>query len=398
MTVIGMAVFEVPVGPQHPALKEPENFTFTVDGEQVVAVKPRIGYNHRGVEKAAENRTYIQNLYLMERICGICSVAHQTCYAQNVEYLYDKEIPRRAEYVRVLMNELNRIHSHLLWLGVAGHEIGFDTLFMYVWRDRELVMDIIETITGNRVNYAINTIGGVRRDVSSHIFEKTRRVLDILEERTKYYAKVAAAEPTLLSRVRGIGILKPADAIRLSAVGPTLRASGVKSDVRSDDPYAAHDEVPFNVITNDGCDVLARVVVRVLETLESIKMVRYCLDHMPSGPVRVKLPRAAPAGEAVSLLEAPRGEDIHYVRSNGTEKPARYKIRAPTLGNIPAVCEMLTSKGSYVVNIADIPIALASIDPCFSCTDRSVRFIDASKRKEWIWSWPQLKNYARRMG
>jgi len=393
---MAISTFDVPVGPQHPALKEPVNFTFTVDGEHVVGVRPRIGYNHRGIEKAAESRTYIQNIYLMERICGICSVAHTTTYVQNVEYVLGKEIPRRAEFYRVLINELNRIHSHLLWLGVAGHEIGFDTLFMYVWRDREHVMDILEMLTGNRVNYAINTIGGVRRDITPEMVGKVSKVMDVVEQRVTYYRKAAAAEPTLLARVKGIGVLKREDALKLCAVGPTARASGVRSDVRADDPYAAYDEVPFNLVSYDLCDVLSRVLVRVDETLESAKMVKYCLDHMPEGPVRVKLPRVVPAAESVSRIEAPRGEVIHYLRSNGTDKPERYKVRAPTLGNIPSVCEMLTSKGDYAVRIGDIPIALASIDPCFSCTDRAVQFIDPSRGKEWSWTFEQIRKYARR--
>lgn len=390
---MGISAFHIPVGPQHPALKEPENFTFIVDGEFVVDVKPRIGYNHRGIEKAVESRTYIQNLYLIERICGICSIAHTFCYTQNVEYLYGKEIPRRAEFIRVIMAELNRIHSHLLWLGVAAHEIGFDTLFMYVWRDREHVMDILEAISGNRVTYAITTIGGVRRDINDELSKKTEKVLNILEDRVKYYKKVASTEPTLMSRVEGIGILKPNDAIKLSAVGPTLRASGIKSDVRADDPYAAYDETPFNVITYDGCDVLARILVRIDEIFESINIIKYCLKHIPNGPIRVRLPRAPPVGESISRIEAPRGELIHYVNSNGTEKPYRYKVRSPTLGNILAVCKMLTSEKDYIVHIADIPIVLASIDPCFSCTDRTLRFIDISKNKEWVWSYEQLLNY-----
>jgi NADH-quinone oxidoreductase subunit D len=295
-----------------------------------------------------------------------------------------------------MMAELNRIHSHLLWLGVAAHEIGFDTLFMYVWRDREHVMDILEAISGNRVTYAINTIGGVRRNISDELSRKTEKVLDILEERVKYYKKVASEEPTLISRVEGIGILKPSDAVKLSAVGPTLRASGIKFDVRADDPHAAYDEVPFNVITYDSCDVLARILVRIDEVLESINIIRYCLKHMPNGPIRIRLPRAPPVGESISRVEAPRGELIHYVNSNGTEKPYRYKVRSPTLGNILAVCKMLTSEKDYLVHIADIPIILASIDPCFSCTDRTLKFIDVSKNKEWIWSYEQLKKYEKR--
>jgi len=390
-----MPEFSVIVGPQHPALKEPESFTFWVDGDDVVRTEVRIGYAHRGIEKAAESRTYIQNIPLIERICGICNVAHTICYTQNVEYLYGREIPRRAEFIRTLIEELNRIHSHLLWIGIAGHEIGFDTLLMYVWRDREVVMDLIEDMTGNRVSTALMTIGGVTRDISPELVTKLRKGLDLLEERTKYYEKVVSRESTVLSRVKEIGILTREEAIKHCAVGPTLRASGVKSDVRAEDAYAAHDEVPFEVITSDTCDLFGRVVVRVYETIEAIRQVRYCLDHMPSGPVRIRLPNTPPRGESVSRVEAPRGEDIHYVRSDGTDRPARYKVRAPTLGNLAALVEMLTPKGDYRVRVADIPIVLAGIDPCMCCMDRTARFIEPSKDREWVWTWNQLKKYAK---
>jgi len=383
------------VGPQHPALKEPESFTFWVDGEDVVRTQVRIGYAHKGVEKAAESRTYIQNIPLIERICGICNVAHTICYTQNVEYLYGRQIPRRAEFIRTIIEELNRIHSHLLWIGIAGHEIGFDTLLMYVWRDREVVMDLIEAMTGNRVSTALMTIGGVTRDVTPELVTKIRKGLDILEERTKYYEKIVASESTVLARTTGVGILTREEAIKHCAVGPTLRASGIKFDVRAEDPYAAHDEVPFEVITTDTCDLFGRVVVRVYETIESIRQVRYCLDHLPGGPIRIRLPNTPPRGESVSRVEAPRGEDIHYVRSDGTDRPSRYKVRAPTLGNLAALVEMLTSKGDYKVHVADIPIVLAGIDPCMCCMDRAARFIEPSKDREWVWTWNQLKKYAK---
>jgi len=387
--------FSVIIGPQHPALKEPESFTFWVDGEDVVRTQVRIGYAHKGIEKAAESRTYIQNIPLIERICGICNVAHTVCYTQNVEYLYERKIPRRAEFIRTIIEELNRIHSHLLWIGIAGHEIGFDTLLMYVWRDREVVMDMIEAITGNRVSTALMTIGGVTRDIQPELVAKLRKGLDILEKRTEYYEKVVANESTVLVRTRGIGVLTQAEAIKHCAVGPTLRASGVRSDIRADDPYAAHDEVPFKVITTDMCDLFGRVVVRVYETIESIRQVRYCLDHLPNGPIRIRLPNTPPRGESVSRVEAPRGEDIHYVRSDGTDRPSRYKVRAPTLGNLAALVEMLTSKGDYKVRVADIPIVLAGIDPCMCCMDRTARFVEPSKGKEWVWTWSQLKKYAK---
>jgi len=268
--------FVIQVGPQHPALKEPENFMFKVDGEIVVDVEPRIGYNHRGIEKAMESRTYIQNLYLVERVCGICSNSHQTCYTQNVEEVLGMEIPERAKYIRVFVAELERIHSHLLWLGVAAHEIGFDTLFYYVWRDREVVMDLLEMVSGNRVNYAIPTIGGVRRDISAEKIPEYKKMLDVLEERTKYYKSVAASEKTIQNRTVGVGFLSKADAIRLCAAGPNLRCCGVASDIRRDNPYLVYDEIPFNVISYEGGDQLAQILVRVDETQESIKICIYC--------------------------------------------------------------------------------------------------------------------------
>jgi len=384
------STIKVPFGPQHPALKEPENFTFKIDGDVVVGVKPRIGYNHRGIEKAMEVRTYIQNLYLAERICGICSDAHTTCYCQAVEELLGVEAPQRAKYIRVVVAELERIHSHFLWVGIAAHEIGFDTLFMHLWRDREAVMNILEFLSGNRVHYAMNTIGGVRRDISTEMIPKIEKELGFLEERVKYYIGILKSEPTVLKRTVDVGVLEPKKAAELCAVGPTLRASGIKNDVRKDDPYAAYDEIPFNVITNDGRDVFARIIVRCEETLESINMVRYALEHMPTGMTRVRVPMAVPEGEVLSRVEAPRGELIHYARSNGTNSPQRYKVRTPTLANIPALCEMLLGQ-----HVADIPIVLAGIDPCFACMDR-VALVDVASGEKRVLTLEALRRHARK--
>jgi len=381
------SIIKIPFGPQHPALKEPENFIFEVDGDIVVKVKPRIGYNHRGIEKALELRTYIQNLYLVERICGICSDAHTTCYTQAIEDLLNVEAPPRARYIRTIIAELERIHSHSLWLGLAAHEIGFDTLFMHIWRDREVVLDLLERISGNRIHYAMNTIGGVRRDLTAGMTAKIKKGLDFLEERFRYFLKFMEGEETILKRTVGVGILKPREAVELCAVGPTLRASGIKNDVRSDDPYAAYDEIPLNVIVHEGCDVLSRILVRCGEILESINIIRYCLDHIPGGMIRVRVPMAVPPGEVVSRVEAPRGELIHYAKSNGTTRPERYKVRSPTLGNIPALCKMLLNQ-----HIADIPIVLAGIDPCFACMDR-MAFKDINRNKQWVWNMEQLKRH-----
>lgn len=383
-----MSRIVIPIGPQHPALKEPESFDLTLDGEKIIKVGVKLGYNHRGIEKACEERTYTQNLYLIERICGICSHTHSTCFIQGVEEIAGIEISKRASYIRTIIGELERMHSHLLWLGVAGHEIGFDTLFMYTWRDREVVMDILAMLTGNRVNYGINTFGGVRRDITSEQIKDTLKAIDILEERTRYYISVAYEEVTLIKRLAGVGKLSKEDALRLGACGPVARAAGVDRDVRRDDPYAAYSEVPFNVIIDDHADVLGRTIVRVKELMESYKIARHLLNNLPEGPLTVKVPKKVPAGEAVSRYEAPRGEDVHYIKSNGTEIPERVKVRAPTLANTASIAHML--EGGF---LADVPIVIAAIDPCFSCTDRMISVNDVNKKDGYSLDWLSLREY-----
>jgi NADH-quinone oxidoreductase subunit D len=380
--------FRIPIGPQHPALKEPESFSVALRGEKILGVDIRLGYNHRGIEKACEERTYIQDMYLLERVCGICSHSHSTCFIQAVEEIAGLAVPRRALYIRTLVAELERIHSHLLWLGVAGHEIGFDTLLMYTWRDREIVMDILAELTGNRVNYGINTIGGVRRDISSIQIQETLKAMDLLEERTKYYIELGLEETTIIKRLSGVGVLSYEDSLHFDAVGPTARASGVKRDVRKDDPYASYGEISFDVITDTGADVYARTIVRLKELMESYKIVRQCLKNLPDGPITVRAPRKIPAGEALSRYEAPRGEDVHYVKSNGTDKPERVKVRAPTLANVQAVKHMLKDRF-----LADMPIVIAAIDPCFSCTDRLVSLKDDDKKAD-VMIWQALHDYS----
>jgi len=381
--------FRIPIGPQHPALKEPMSFSVVLRGEKIIGVDLRLGYNHRGIEKACEERTYIQDVYLVERVCGICSHTHSSCFVQAVEELGKIETPKRALYIRTLIAELERIHSHFLWLGIAGHEIGFDTLLMYSWRDREIVMDILAQITGNRVNYGINTIGGVRRDISPEQAKDVLKGVATLEERTKYYIEIATQESTIIQRLSGVGVLSQEDALKLGAIGPTARASGIKRDIRKDDPYAAYSELSFDVITDTHCDVYGRTVVRLKELLESYKIIRQVLKNLPEGPITVKVPRKIPAGEAVSRCEAPRGEDVHYVKSNGTEKPERVKVRAPTLANIQAVKRMLQDR-----YLADMPIVVAAIDPCFSCTDRLVTIDETDSKHKDVMLWQDLTKYS----
>lgn len=364
--------FEIPIGPQHPALEEPFGLKLTVDGEVIQKVDLKLGYNHRGVEKLAEQRTWIQNIYLMERICGICSHSHTTCYAQAVEKLLEITPPRRGQYIRYMVSELERVHSHLLWLGIAGHETGFDSFFMYTWRDREVVMDLLEMISGNRVHYAMNTIGGVRRDIDESQKARILEGVQILRKRSEYYFYIAANEPSFVARLAGVGFLSKENAMAYCAVGPTARASGVDRDIRKDDPCAVYDELDFDIALADSCDVLGRAVVRVKELMESYKIIEQIVKNLPDGDIAVKAPRRVKAGEALSRYEAPRGEDVHYIKSNGSDKPERLKVRAPTLANYAATVEMM--KNSF---IADVPLIFAAIDPCICCAERSIELVDS---------------------
>ncbi len=368
---------KVPVGPIHPALEEPVHFMFTVDGENIVEADFRLGYNHRGIEKLMETKDFNQGSYLIEHICGICSYTHSSCYVQNVEKIGEIDVPKSAQYIRTIVGEMERIHSHLLWAGIAGEEIGHKSLFMYSWKARELIMDSLEEITGNRVNHGINCIGGVRYGIPKVHAVNLAKNLSKLFERVKYLEKVFLNDPIVEKRVSGVGVLTKKEAYDLGAVGPTARASGITMDVRRDDPYFAYSDLDFEVIKWDTCDVLGRAAVRILELGESIRIIEQALRNLPSGDVKVKNWKI-PKGEAISRTEAPRGEDIHYLRTNGSNKPERYKVRAPTLANVLSVPAMFKEE-----HIADIPIIVASIDPCIGCMDR-VTFVDDRGKSRYV--------------
>jgi len=379
--------FIVPIGPQHPALKEPGHFEFTVDGEIVTGASVRLGYVHRGIEKATEERNWIQNLYLLERICGICSHTHATAYVLGVERLAGLTAPPRAQAIRELVLELERVHSHLLWLGVAAHEAGFETLFMYSWRDRETVMDLLEGLSGNRVNYSANVLGGVKFDVDAAQADAIRRGLGFLEERTRHYLHVVTTDEAFLRRTRGIGVMTTEQAENLGVVGPTARASGVARDIRVDSPYAAYAEFPINMVLDTGGDLEARFVVRIKELFESYRVILQILDGLPPGDLQTRMPRKIQEGEAFSRVEAPRGEVFYFLKSNGGERPERIKVRTPSLCNFGSVIALAVGH-----QLADIPMVLAGIDPCFSCNDRMVLINRARGRRE-EWTWEQLRRH-----
>jgi len=379
--------FVVPIGPQHPALKEPGNFEFTVDGEVVTDAAVRLGFVHRGIEKACEKRNYTQDMYLLERVCGICSHVHATAFVLGVEKLAGVQAPPRAEAIRVLAAELERIHSHLLWFGVAAHEAGFDTLFMYTWRDREVVMDILESLSGSRVHYSVNVLGGVKIDIDEKMGDLIKKDMDFLEERTEYYMKVVKTDDTFIGRTRGIGTLSKERAELLGAVGPTARASGVKRDIRVNAPYSGYKDFPVNMITDETGDLEARFVVRLKELYESYRVIREIVEKIQPGEIVARIKRKIPEGEVISRVEAPRGELFYYIKSNGTEIPDRVKVRTPSLCNWGTITDVAVGH-----KLADMPMLLVGIDPCFSCNDRMVTIHTTSQPSE-IMSWEKLRKY-----
>lgn len=374
--------YKIPIGPVHPALKEPITITCELDGEKIIGVDVTASENHRGIEWIGMHRNNpVQSIYVAERICGICNLCHPACLIMPVEEIAGIEVPDRAEYIRVIEGELERIHSHLLWAGVAAHELGFDTLLHYVWKVREHVMDILELVNGNRVTKAIMMYGGVRRDIPE---EKVPKIKEMLDEYRRLFGKIANLfldDKTIKMRTRHIGILTKEDALRLGAAGPTTRASGVKKDVRQDVPYFAYPDFNVEAVTPDILtgevvgDTYDRIVVRLLEVKQSLDIIEQALDDMPEGDImsEEKIPKLLSQikkadGEAIGRHEAPRGEDIHYVKLvSGMDNLHTWKVRAPTYSNLMAWRPMLMHE-----QIADIPIVAASIDPCMSCTNRAV--------------------------
>ncbi len=354
----------ISIGPFHPLQEEPEHFSLTVEGETVVDIDVEIGYNHRGIEKLSERKTFDQSTFVIERICGICSTSHPFAYTRAVEDIIQVEAPERAKYIRTIIAEGERIHSHLLWMGLAGHFLGYNTVWMWVWRLREEILDVMEILSGNRNSYAMFKPGGVRRDINTEDVPLVLKKIDSIIPTLDRLKKAILDDPVLHARLKGIGILTKEEAINYCALGPTSRASGVARDVRKNAPYGAYDRVDWDMIITTTGDVFDKVVVRVLEVYESIKIMKQCLSNLPEGEIDLNI-KSIPPGEGIGAAEAPRGETFHYVRSDGTNRPVRHKVRAPTYMNLPT-CQA-TVPGS---SISDAAIILASIDPCYCCTER----------------------------
>jgi len=355
----------VPIGPQHPLLKEPLLLLLEMKAERVAGASLRIGYVHRGIERLCQTRTYAQNVHVVERVCGICSHAHSTAFCTAVEGLLGVHIPRRAAYIRVLLCELERIHSHLLWLGVLAEAVGFTTIWMYTWRDREIILDLLEELSGGRVSHAVNVLGGVRVDVTRDQMERVSEGLDEFAGQLDTFLTVLDRDRSLQLRTQGLARLDGDLAHALGVVGPMARASGCSLDVRRDAPYAAYPWVDFKVVTASDGDVWSRAQIRLNEIAESVSICRQVLANMPSGPLTADVPRRVPEGEVVWRIEAPRGELLYYVRSDGSDRPARVKIRTPTLPVLRSLEALLPG-----VETADVAAVVADADLCISCADR----------------------------
>ena len=356
----------IPFGPQHPVLPEPLHLDLVVEDEKVLEAIPQIGFIHRGLEKLVETRDYHQMIYVAERICGICSFGHSYGYAQTVEGLLGIEIPRRAEYLRVILHELSRIHSHLLWLGLAADAFGFESLFMHCWRLRERILDIFQSTTGGRVIMSAVIVGGVLRDIED---TELQSICDTLDSLTREYDQIVATflkDASVKNRLVGVGLLTKQDCIDLSVVGPFGRASGYSNDVRCLGLGAYGDLDAFEPICDTQGDCYARVKVRCAEVNQSVDIIKELVGKIPHDGIGQKSKLTPQDGAQFSILvEQPRGECYYYALGNGTKNLERMRMRTPTSQNLAGLCKALEG-----CDLADVPNIILTIDPCISCTER----------------------------
>lgn len=353
----------IPFGPQHPVLPEPIHLDLVIEDERVIQAIPSIGYIHRGLEKLAEKRDFQEYVYVAERVCGICSFMHGMGYCMAVEEIMHLQLPRRAEFLRVMWAELSRIQSHLLWMGLLADSFGFESLFMHCWRMREKILDIFEMTTGGRIIFSVNKIGGVRRDVDEEAFKLIRSALGDLKTEFKNAENTFLCDRSVIHRLRGIGILTPEDAHALGAVGPMLRASGIAQDMRKTG-YAAYNELDFEISTATDGDSYARCEVRMKEIHTSIDLILQAIGKMPAGEIETRV-SGLPDGQSFVRLEQPRGEVVYHVRANGTKFLQRFRVRTPTFANLPSLLKILEGR-----SLANVPVMILTIDPCISCTER----------------------------
>jgi NADH-quinone oxidoreductase subunit D len=357
----------ITIGPYHPYLLEPSVVDLTVADGRVTDATITVGFVNRAVEELMAKKTYRQAVVLAERVCGICSNVHSLAFCQATEEILGVAIPDRARYIRTIVVELERLHSHFLCLGLLAHALHDGERFVRIMGVRETLIGLLERVSGNRVHYGVNAIGGVRRDLTPERAGDILGVLAGLEPLAHFAVEALAEGGGLGARVAGQGIVTGPEAIALGAVGPTLRASGIASDLRKEEGYAAYPDAAFETIVETGGDVRSRFLVRARETLESITIIRQLFDRLPDGPLmgEVREPNITESREVLGRVEAPRGELVYFLRSDGTTIPERVKIRTPTFANIAFLRRALT--GAPVDSSRTI---IESIDPCLSCTDR----------------------------
>ena len=381
------------LGPQHPSTHGVLRLVLEMDGEIVKRVDPHIGYLHRGTEKLSESFTYTQIFPLTDRLDYLCPPSNNLAFALPVEKLLGIEAPERAQYIRVLMAELSRLSGHLLIIGALPMDLGAMTALLFTMREREMIMDLLEMMTGARMHTSFCRIGGVREDITVEHIAKIREFCAIFPNRIRDYERLVAKNRMFLKRTKGIGVITAEDAIDLGLSGPNLRASGVDWDIRRDEPYEIYDQLDFNVIISDEGDCFARWQVRIEEMRESVRIIEQCLDQMPDGPFLVDLPTVAfpvdkakvhnsmealiqhfdlsaygfkvPKGEVYSAIEAPKGELGFYIISDGSQKPFRMKVRAPSFVNLQALFGVSNAK-----YLADMIAVLGSLDPVMAEVDK----------------------------
>ncbi len=360
-----MSQFNIPIGPYHPGIHEPEYFKVRVEGELVKEVDMKLGYNYRSIEELVTKRTWNKALYLIERICGICSTTHTLCFVTNVEKMMDYEVSERAKYIRTIVTELERIQNHLLWFGTAANNIGFQTLFMESWKIRTKFMDFVEKVCGSRMFPGMNVPGGVRFDISKNKNKSIRRDIKKLVNPVRELVQEVDTNNTIHSRWKSVGVLSQHKAKKLGVVGPTARASGLYVDARKTNPYLVYPDINFKLVQEKTGDCYGRARVRLKEVLESIKIITQCLSNIPEGNILWHRIDKVSEGKSANIKEAPRGEDFHYVESSGGGNPSFIRIRAPTYANLQAVPVMCKNS-----ELCDVPVIVNSIDPCFACCDR----------------------------
>lgn len=353
----------IPFGPQHPVLPEPLQLKLVMEDDVVVEALPAIGYVHRGLEKMAEIKDFQQTVYIVERVCGICSFMHSMTYCRAVEDIMGITVPERADYLRVIWAELGRLQSHYLWLGLLADGFGFESLFMESWKDREKIMDLMEMTTGNRVTISANKVGGTTKDMTEEHFKIILKTIDELEKKLNEEEAVFLNNYSVKKRLIGVGYLSTEDAIEISAVGPIARASGIRQDLR-ETGYSAYKYLNFEPAVEKSGDCYARTVVRIREIHQAFDLIRQAISKIPSGEIATPF-KGFPNGDAIARCEQPRGEAVYYVKGNGTKTLTRLKIRTPTFANIPSLLKMIPGS-----KLPDIPMLILTIDPCISCTER----------------------------